>query len=95
MPPPQRRPAGNLGEEEVEDQPSETSEVQVCTLEQNALSASISDLHSEPPDVTEPDAWTDWMQDPNMDPWKGAPTPPPPKGLGELRSSGLVDTEGA
>ena len=62
-----RRPANNIEDEEEEESP-EPGEVQVGTLELNALSLTESDV-----DLLSDDgctAWTDWMQDPVMDPWQ-------------------------
>ena len=63
-----RRPAGNL-ENEEEEESAEPGEVQVGTLELNALSLIESD-HSSDDGCT---AWSDWMQDPVMDPWQCSP----------------------
>ena len=63
-----RRQANNL-EDEQEEEPPESGEVQVGTLELNALSPEESENSSDDGCT----AWTDWMQDPFMDPWQCSP----------------------
>ena len=72
-----RRPANNIEDEEEEESP-EPGEVQVGTLELNALSISESDFDNYSEDSCTASA--DWMQDPVMDPWQQTPeeNPPPP-----------------
>ena len=74
------RPAGNL-EDEQEEESSEPGEVQVGTLELNALSLTESEASSDDGCT----AWTDWMQDPVQDPWQCSP-------CGKLSPSGLQVT---